>query len=251
MAPHACDHARMAQIRLALTLVALAAATAAVPAQACSAPRSDRPTNLALAAEADAIVLGQVVDGTAARSMQPSITVHPVAAIKGLLPGQDFALRGVTLTEGLEASDPLELEAPHPDALSGSCARTRFTKGSTVLFFLDRRDGEWVAAPYGPYTRWAEEVPGEDAPWVQLTSFYTRLADLPDERRRAVMEAERDALRERDEPAALAIAADLERELAAPPLAAAEPQDDGFYEPGEVSTVQRALDQMRADRDDP
>ena len=49
------------------------------------------------------------------------------------------------------------------------------------------------------------------------------------------------------------MAADLERTLAAPPpsvVAEAPAADDGFYQEGEVSAVQRALDAMRADRDD-
>jgi len=245
----------MARIRPVLSLLALAAAAAALPAQACSAPHPERPTNLALAAGADAIVLGQVVGGTGDASPEASITVHPLAAIKGLLPGQDFLLHGMHLaTGGLAPSDPNELEAPHPDALSGACLRTRFAPGATVLFFLDRRDGEWAPAG-GPFTRWAEDVPDEDAPWVQLTVFYVRVAPLPEDQRRALLESERDALREHaDEPAAVALAADLERELAAPPLpdaTVAESPNDGFREPGEVSAVQRALDRMRADRDDP
>jgi hypothetical protein len=124
-----------------------------------------------------------------------------------------------------------------------------------VLFFLDRREGEWVPAG-GPFTRWAEDVSGEDAPWAQLARFYARVAPLDEAQRTALLEAERDALLARaDEPAAQAMAADLDRTLAAPPpstVAEAPPeeQDDGFYKPGEVSAVQRALDAMRADRED-
>jgi len=241
----------MARIRLVLSLLAVVAAT---PALACTAPRPDGPANLALAAGADAIVLGQVVDGSGGDGPDASITVHPLAALKGLKPGQDFALRGTRLAADIAPSDPLELEAPHPDALSGACLRTRFAPGATVLFFLDRRDGEWVPAG-GPFARWAEDVAGEEAPWVQLAWFYARVAALDEDHRRALLVAERDALRERDdEPVARAIAADLDRELVAPPLAArlaTEPRDDGFLAPGEVSAVQRALDQMRADRDEP
>lgn len=237
----------MAKLRLLLTLLA---AGAAAPALACSAPRPEGPANLALAATADAIVLGQVVGGSGVPDLAGAITVHPLVAIKGLLPGQDFSLRGASIAPGIAPSDPLELEAPHPDTLSGACLRTRFAPGATVLFFLDRRDGQWVSAGR-PFTRWAEDVAGEESPWVQLAAFYARIAPLDEEHRRALLAAEREALMERiDEPEARAIAADLDRELAAPPLAArlaSEPPRDGFLEPGEVSAVQRALDQMRAD----
>ena len=69
-------------------------------------------------------------------------------------------------------------------------------------------------------------------------------------------EVERQKIVAADDPAAQAMAADLDRTLAAPPpssVAAAppEPEDDGFYKPGEVSAVQRALDAMRADGPEP
>jgi len=156
---------------------------------------------------------------------------------------------------GRQPSDPLELAEPHPEALAGACIRRSFQRGAQVLFFLDRREGEWVPAG-GPFTRWAEDVTGEDAPWVQLARFYARIAPLDLGQRTALLEAERDALAARvDDPAAQAMAADLERTLAAPPPSTAAeappvtvPADDGFYQPGEVSAVQRALDAMRADR---
>ena len=243
----------MSLLRSTLSLAAVAAALAAIPAAACSpVPGYRVPTNLELATEADAIVVGEVVEGSAAGGPDSQITVHPLAAIKGLLPGQDFPLRGTSLGT-IEPSDPNELEAPHPEALAGACIRRTFARGATVLFFLDRRDGEWVPAG-GPFTRWAEDVTNDDTPWVQLTRFYARIAPLEADQRTALLEAERDALLARaDEPAAQAMAADLDRALHAPPppvVAEAPPADDGFYQPGEVSTVQRALDAMRADRDE-
>lgn len=243
----------MRSSRLAL---ALAAALYAVPAAACSVVAGYRaPTNLELARQADAIVIGQVIGGVDPGVTEGQITVHPLAAIKGLLPGQDFALRGMMLGGG-EPSDPLQLSEPHPEALAGACIRRTFQHGATVVFFLDRKDGEWVPAG-GPFSRWAEDVSGDDAPWVELARFYARVGPLDEAQRTALLEAERDALLARtDEPAAQAIAADLDRSLAAPPPSAVadapeEAADDGFYQPGEVSAVQRALDAMRADRDEP
>ena len=237
-------------VRPILSLAAAAAALAAVPAAACSVVAGYRaPSNLELAAAADAIVLAQVVDGSAAPGPDSQVTVRPLAAIKGLLPGQDFPLRGMTLGT-VAPSDPLELAAPHPEALAGACIRRTFARGATVLLFLDRREGEWVPAG-GPFTRWAEDVANADAPWIQLAQFYARVAPLDEGQRIALLEAERDALRARaDDPAAQAIAADLDRTLAAPPpsvVAQAPPPDDGFRDPAEPSSVQRALDAMRAD----
>ena len=233
-------------------LTAVAAALAAIPAAACSVAAGYRaPSNFELAAEADAIVLGQVVGGVDPGITEGEIAVHPLTAIKGLLPGQDFPLRGMMLGGG-DPSDPLELAAPHPDALAGACIRRTFRQGATVLFFLDRRGGEWVPAG-GPFSRWAEDAPDDNAPWIQLARFYARIASLDEGQRTALLEAERDALLARaGEPAAQAMAADLERTLQAPPPAvvAEAPADDGFYKPGDVTAVQRALDQMRADRAD-
>jgi hypothetical protein len=104
----------------------------------------------------------------------------------------------------------------------------------------------------GPFSRWAEDVAGEDAPWAQLALFYARIAPLPEDQRTALIEAEREALLARaDEPAAQAMAADLDRTLAAPPpsvVAETAAPDDGFYAPGEQTAIDRALEAMRADR---
>lgn len=234
----------------------LAAALPAVPATACSVVAGYRPpTNLELARDADTIVIGRVVGGVDPGVTEGEITVRPLVAIKGLLPGQDFPLHGMMLGGG-QPSDPLELAEAHPEALAGACIRRTFQRDATVLFFLDRREGEWVPAG-GPFSRWAEDVADQDAPWVQLAQFYARIAPLDEAQRTALLEAEREALLARsDDPAAQAMAADLDRTLAAPPpssVAAAppEPEDDGFYKPGEVSAVQRALDAMRADGPEP
>jgi len=259
-------------------LLALALAVAPVAAGACTpAPGYRVPTNLELAAAADAIVLGQVVGGAeagteagagaepdeGAENALPQIVVHPIAAYKGLLPGQDFPLYGMSLATGALAqyaqpSDPLELEKAHPSAYDGACIRTAFAPGATVLFFLDRREGAWVPAG-GPFSRWAEDVAGEEAPWVQLARFYARVAPVPEENRKALLEAERDALLARaDDPLAQAMGGDIDRQLAGPraPLVPAAPAveapppaaDDGFRDPAGPSAVQRALDAMRADR---
>ncbi|HWK40634.1 MAG TPA: hypothetical protein VNR60_01765 [Croceibacterium sp.] len=236
--------------------LALAAAPAA--ALACTpAPGYRVPTNLELAGQADTIVLGQVVpvEGEGPDD-EPRVTVHPLAAYKGLTPGQDFPLPMMALATGplaeyAQPSDPLELEKPHPAAYSGSCIRSVFAPGATVLFFLKRHEGNWTPAG-GPFSRWAEDVTGEDAPWVQLARFYAAVAELPEDDRKAVLEAERDALlAHADDASAQAMGGDIDRQLAGPNPPLVEPLPDpaeDFRDPAGPSAVQRALDAMRADQ---
>jgi len=253
----------MRSLTRALALAAAPLLLAAAPgaAHACSVVADYRvPTNLELAAEANAIVIGEVAGAAEAlaepgEALSAAIEVRPLAMLKGLTPGGALLLPGMALAPAdAAAPEPGEPDfaQPHPEALAGACIRRTFQRDATVLFFLDRREGDWVPAG-GPFTRWAEDVANEDAPWVQLARFYARVAPLDETQRTALLEAERDALLARaDDPAAQAMAADLDRTLAEPPpsaVAAAppEPEDDGFYKPGEVSAVQRALDAMRAD----
>src|SRR5690348_302030 len=104
--------------RLAGTLLA-STLFAATSAFACSpAPGYRVPTNLELAANADAIVIGRVVGDlapseTASEGDSPpvmAITVHPLIALKGLLPGQDFPLHQMGVGT-VEPSAPLEFQA--------------------------------------------------------------------------------------------------------------------------------------------
>lgn len=242
------------------SLLALALAAAPAAAFACTpAPGYSVPTNLELAGQADMILLGQVAGGFDQSRVESGelpeeadwlITVHPLAAYKGLTPAQDFPIHRMSLA-ATEPSDPLEFEEPHPDALKGACIRRAFAPGAIVLFFLDRREGNWVPAG-GAFSRWAEDVSGADAPWVQLARFYAAVAPLPEEDRKALLEAERDALLARvDDPAAQAMGGDIDRQLAGPnaPLVPPLPDpEEGFRDPAAPSAVQRALDAMRADR---
>lgn len=243
-------------MRTLASFLALALAAAPAAAVACSpAPGYRVPTNLELAARADLILLGQVVGGKEkGPEGVPQVTVHPLAALKGLTPGQDFPLHMMSLATGTLAryaapSEPLELEKPHPAAYAGACIRTVFAPGAVVLFFLERREGNWVPAG-GPFSRWAEDVSGLDAPWAQLARFYAAVAPLPEEDREALLEAERDALLARvDDPVARAMGADIDRQLAGPNPPLVPPETDpaeGFRDPSAPSAVGRALDAMRA-----
>jgi hypothetical protein len=214
---------------------ALALVLAAVPAAAfaCSpAPGYSVPTNLELARTADLVLLGEVVGGTAGVALEPQaakIEVRPLSALKGLMPTGNLVMPGMYLAgPGDDAggtSDPLAFGDAHPSAYSGACIRRIFPPGARVLFFLERVDGEWAPAG-GPFSRWAEDVESEAAPWVQLASFYIEAARLAEAERNALLEEQREALSvHQDRPEALAMAADIERSLAgpAPPLKGAPP----------------------------
>jgi hypothetical protein len=238
-----------------LAALAAALAFAAVPVAACSPGPGFRPlTNLELAAAAPTIVLAQVVAGALDEGGDPfrsTITIRPLEALKGALPEGDIALAGMMLTRdaGPElgmVSNPYEFERAHPGSYAGACTRFVFPLGTTALFFL-RTDHEGYWAPAGAaFSRWAEDVPGRDAPWVALVRLYVRAAALPEGERAALLESERSAMLARaDDPVAQLMAADVSRQLAPPQpgdayaLLADEPPD------AVESSVEAALRRMR------
>lgn len=254
-------------LALAAAPVLLGAPIAVV---ACTpAPGYRVPTNLELAEQANLIVIGEVVSAAPARQDDPlsaGILVEPITALKGLLPSGNLVLRGMALAapdrpEEAVRSDPNEFVEAHPLSLAGACIRRVFAQGARVLFFLAREGGEWVPAG-GPFSRWAEDVTSRDAPWAQLALLYGHASLLPPEERTALLQDQIDALQARRESeVALAMATDIERQLAGPnePLVpAAEiaesekpemaPEIGEFREPDELSAVQRALDAMKADQ---
>jgi len=222
-----------------MRILTRALAFAAVPlmlgapgaARACKVAEDYRaPTNLELAAEANLIVLGQVVGATEAvrapdEARSSAIAVRPLATIKGLTPGDTLVLPGMMLATPGAAAEPaaaaVDFAEPHPEARAGGCLRRSFTAGATVLFFLRREDGAWVPAG-GPLSRWAEDVPGAEAAWVQLATLYAHAAQLAETERAALLEDQLEALQARidaepdDDPATLALATDIERTMAAP-----------------------------------
>ncbi len=247
--------------------------TLGVPATALActpAPGYRVPTNLELAEEANLIVLGEVVSAAPAREDDPlsaGIVVEPITALKGLLPSGSLVLRGMALAapdrpEEAVRSDPNELVEAHPLSRTGACIRRVFPQGARVLFFLTREGGDWVPAG-GPFSRWAEDVTSRDAPWAQLALLYGHASLLPPEERTALLQDQIDALQARRESeTALAMATNIERQLAGPnePLfpeaetAEADkpemaPEIGEFREPDELTAVQRALDAMKADKE--
>lgn len=201
---------------------------AAVPAAACSpAPGYRTPSNLELVEQAETIVLAQVVAGQLdfenEDPFESTVTIRPVAALKGPLPEGDIALKGMMLSRdaGPEygmLSDPHEFVRAHPVSYVGGCIRYVFALGTTVLFFL-RIDHEGLWAPVDdPFARWAEDVPGPDAPWVELVRLYLAALALPEGERTAYLAARRDALRTRaDDPVAQLMAEDVARQLVVAP----------------------------------
>lgn len=239
------------------------------PVLACTpAPGYRVPTNLELAEQANLIVIGEVVG--VAPAPDPDITddplaagiaVQPIAALKGLMPAGNIVLRGMALAsparpdEALR-SDPNELTDAHPLSLTGACIRRVFAQGARILFFLGRQGGEWVPAG-GPFSRWAEDVANRDTPWAQLALLYGHASLLEPDERQAMLQDQLEALQARqNSTVALAMAGDIERQLAGPnePLTPAArdepemaPEIGEFREDDELSAVQRALDAMRAD----
>lgn len=210
----------MAMRAFATFSLALAAIAASAPALACSVVSDYRvPTNLELVERADLILLGKIEGGTTkiGRMNDQAMTVRPIAALKGNMPAGTIDIPGMIATGNFAVpSNPRELEQAHPLSYIGGCTRYMFVDGSTVLFFLENRDGK--LAPSGnPFSRWAEDVPSLDAPWAKAVRIYATVAALPGDQRQAALIAERDALLARkDDPDAQLIAADIDRQLAGP-----------------------------------
>lgn len=207
-------------MRLFHASLALAAFLAPLPALACSVASGYRvPTNLELAGDADLILLGLVTDGEgdAAGPEAMWIEVHPVAVLKGELPAGAIRLPAmIAPDDAVQLSNPYDLKDAHPQSFAGACTRYVFPRGTRVLFFLKQRGGDWHLAG-GPFSRSAEDVLGDDAPWLQATRFYVDVAARPPADRPALLAARRDALMARgDDPIARLIAADIDRQLAGP-----------------------------------
>jgi len=208
--------------KLLLSLAAAVATTAPLPALACSPVAGYRvPTNMELTAEADMVLLATVTGGKAMDAVsdpdEMRVNIRPVAVLKG-----DPATAPTTLPVALATrpyallSNPYDLANAHPLAEMGGCIRYMVPKGSRLLFFLDRHEGQWVPAG-GPFSRWAEDVLTDDAPWLAAVRLYLDVQALPEAERKAALIARRDALRAKgDDPVATLLADDIERQLAGP-----------------------------------
>ena len=203
----------------------------ATPAAACSVTDDYRvPTNLELAADADLIVLARVESGPTDFNFQKAaLVVTPIEVLKGSLPAvKPLTLMGMIAEPRFAVkSDPVQLEQAHPLSYIGGCIRYMFVKGSTVLFFVKpaaKAYGADVPAELkgtlvpagGAFSRWAEDVPSVDAPWVRATKIYIRAALLPKNQQHAFLASQRDVLLKAPDPYSKLIGADVDRQLAGP-----------------------------------
>lgn len=196
----------------------------ATSAQACSVVDDYRvPTNLELAEQAPTIILGRVVgEKPGERPWDGKLLIEPLEAIKGDLPLSRVELAGSGLVDPVDKrgfgilSNPYELEQAHPLSYIGGCIRYMFPKGTTALFFIGKEDGQWVPAG-GPFSRWAEDVLTDDAPWLRLTRLYTSAADLSEQERAEFLGREMARLSAlADDPVAQLMTQDIARQLAGP-----------------------------------
>jgi hypothetical protein len=206
-------------MRIFLPLAALAVLVA-TPAMACSPAAGARvPTNIELVERADLILVGTVTGGTSdPEEGEWSIAVDPVAALKGELPPGPLTLAAMIAPDPESAllSNPYDLAMAHPQAEAGACNRYAFPLGTRVLFFLQRHGTGWAPAE-GLFSRWAEDVLTDDAPWLAATTFYVSVAALPEGERSAALTARRDELRaDTASPVAQLLADDIDRQLAGP-----------------------------------
>lgn len=205
-------------MRMLLPLAALALLAAPLPAAACSVAAGYRvPTNLELVEAADLILLATVspADLAPEGAGDGQFEIQPLAALKGTMPAEPFAMAGMIDADAL-LSNPYELKDAHPQSLAGACNRYAFSRGSRVLFFLRWEGDHWRPAG-GPFSRWAEDVLTDEAPWLQVVRLYAEAAGLPPGERAAYLSARRGEYgAEESDPVAQLIAADIARQLAGP-----------------------------------
>lgn len=197
-----------------------------VSAQACSVVEDYRvPTSLELVGKSQLVLRGRVVgDVEGEDSWSGRLLVEPIEALKGDMPSGTIEISGSGLVPRPDPrgygilSNPYELEGAHPLSYIGGCIRYMFPQGTTALFFIERdeEDGVWRPAG-GPFSRWAEDVIADDAPWMVLARFYARVIEAEPSDRQALLTAERDRLRMREnDPVAALMVRDIERQLAGP-----------------------------------
>lgn len=241
-------------------LVSLVAFTLATPAIACSvAPGYRTPTNLELAADAELILLGRVVDEAAGvKPWHTSLRVMSLEAVKGELPEGEVWIAGAGLLHAgdrhrVTLSNPYELAEAHPESFSGACIRRAFPRGTTALFFLERApDGEGWRPSGGPFSRWAEDVLDEQAPWLMLTQLYVDVAAAPESERKAMLEAEHGELATMmDDPVARLIAADIARQIEGPNPTWHEAMEREMEAHRELDSAMDAVADVEASADEP
>jgi len=157
-------------IRLSV-LGVLAIGGVASIALACS-PVEDyvRHTSYDLVEQSDAIVIAEVVEGLGLGLYKSGLRFKVLETIKGDVPGNVDLPYGYL--KDSHPSDPLEISAPHPDSLVGSCNRLNFSKNVKYILMLEQvEDGSWRTYG-GPFTRGAEDYYGPDSYWARAIETY-------------------------------------------------------------------------------
>lgn len=203
-----------------ITVFAIMAMLAA-PAVACTVDLNYRtPSNLQLVENADVILIGRIEPSPAGeRSLrETALHVTPLVALKGDLPAVPLRLDGsYTSSEYHYAfpSNPYDLAEPHPEAMMGGCSRHAFQANREAVFFL--REGDEGLGPYSmPFSRWAEDVPSHDAPWVRAVRIYVEATAMNGDEQRNFLSSERDRLAATGDPDDALIARDIDRQLKGP-----------------------------------
>lgn len=191
---------------------------AAPPAAACSMMAGYKvPTNLELAIKGETILIGEVTgERPGADEWSHAVLVRPLTLLKGdRLPDQvEMAGSSVAPADvAVTPSDPRELRAPNPDAMSGYCVRYHFAKGTKLLLFLARDERGQLVPFRSAFSRDSEDVSGEDALWVKAIREYAAISLLPSAERRPMIRSRIAALQAAGDADSLAIAKDLAVEL--------------------------------------
>lgn len=191
---------------------------------ACSVTDDYRvPTNLELVQQTPLIVRARVTgEAPGEDEWDRKLIIEPISLLKGEAPAGPITIDGSGLVPASDdrgfgiLSNPYDLENAHPLSYIGGCIRYMFPQGTIALFFLDQRDGIWHAAG-GPFSRWAEDVMAEDAPWLELVEIYVQAAAMGEGERADFLIAERNRLlSDEADPVATLMAADISRQTLGP-----------------------------------
>jgi hypothetical protein len=217
-----------------LAAITVAASLAPTRAAACSVVAGYKvPTALQLVEAADTIVIATVErERRGAGAFDGTVLARPTTLLKGKAMPAEVAIVGVRILDDpailVTRSDPRELRRPNPDALGGGCVRYLFRSGMRLVLFL-APDGKGGLAPYrSPFSRDAEDVVGDDAPWVRAVREYIAVAGAPIDEQRMRLAARSAALREADDSDSRAIADDLMIERDALNARARRASDAGY-----------------------
>lgn len=211
-----------ARVALAAALWLGVGAASPTIAHACSmAPGYEVPTNLELAAQADTIVLATITGERPGKEpWEGAVLTEPTLLLKGSVLPKSVELSGAYLATGADMdrlvapSPPRELREPNPGAMIGGCVRYVFAPRTQLVLFLKRDEGGRLTPFRSSFSRDAEDVSGPNALWVKAVREYAAVSAAPPREWRSRLRDRIAALRAAGDDDGLAIAADMEVELA-------------------------------------